>query len=66
MVVLSKSYNFSSNREGKQYLGLDLDWNYEKRKVHLSMLTYFDDALKRFNNKKTATVPALPAHQTIL
>ena len=35
--------------EGKQYLGLDMDWDYNKREVHLSMLTYADDALKGFN-----------------
>ena len=49
MVVLSKSYKISSDWQGKRYLGLDLDWDYEKREVHLSMLTYVDDALKRFN-----------------
>ena len=30
MVVLRKSYKISSDWEGKQYLGLDLDWYYEK------------------------------------
>ena len=60
MVVLIKSYNISSDWEGKQYLGLDLDWNYEKREVHLSMLTYVDDTLKHFNNKK----PRKPQDQT--
>ena len=52
MVVLSKSYKIPSNLERKQYLGLDLDWYYEKREVHFSMLTYIDDALKRSNHKK--------------
>ena len=32
MVALSKIYKISSDWEGKQYLGLDLDWDYERRK----------------------------------
>ena len=52
MVVLIKIYKISSDWEVKQYLGLDLDWDYEKREVHLSMLTYVNDALKRFYHKK--------------
>ena len=52
MAVLRKSYKISSNWEGKLYLVLDLDWDYEKLEVHLSMLNYVDDALKRFNHKK--------------
>ena len=39
MVLLSKIYKNSNDWEGKGYLGLDLDWDYEKREVHLSMLT---------------------------
>ena len=53
MVVLSKIYMISSDWERKQYLGLDLDWDDEKLKVHLSMITYVNDDLKRFNHKKT-------------
>ena len=52
MVVLGKSCKILSNWEGKWYLKLDLDWAYEKRKVHISILTYIDDALKRFNHEK--------------
>ena len=39
MVLLSKIYKNLNDWEGKRYLGLDLDWDYEKREVHLSMLT---------------------------
>ena len=49
MVVLSKIYKIMSNWEGKIYFELDLDWDDEKQKAHLSMLTYVDDALKGFN-----------------
>ena len=53
MVVLSKIYKILKNWEGKQYIGLDLDWDYKKHKVRLSMLTYVDNVLKRFNKRKT-------------
>ena len=49
IVDLIKSYKISRDWEVKRYLELDLDWYFEKREVHLSMLTYIDDALKRFN-----------------
>ena len=64
MVVLSKSYKISSDWEGKQHLGLDLDWNDEKLEVHLSMLTYFDNALKRFNDEKPRKTQDQPYPQT--
>ena len=47
--VLQESYKISTNWEGKCYLELDLDWDYKKREVHLLMLSYVSDALKRFN-----------------
>ena len=50
MVGLSKSYKISSDWEGKRYLGLGLDWDHEKRELHLSMLTYIEDSPKRFNH----------------
>ena len=52
MVVLIKIYKILSEWEEKRYLGLDLDWDYEKREVNLSMLTYVNDTLKLFNHKK--------------
>ena len=41
---------------------MDLDWDYEKHEVHLSMLTYIDDDLKCFNNEK----PRKPQDQPYL
>ena len=40
MTVLKKHYTVSHYWEGKRYLGIDLDWDYERRKVHISMLLY--------------------------
>ena len=39
-----------------------MEWDYEKREVHLSMLTYVVDALKRFNHEK----PRKPQHHPYL
>ena len=35
---------------GKRYLGLDLEWYFAQRRVHISMLKYITDALKIFHN----------------
>ena len=47
-----KNYKILSDWEGKQYLGLDLYLDYEKRKEYLSMITYVKNTIKRFNHKK--------------
>ena len=52
MAVLIKSYKISSKWEGRSYLGLELDWGYENREMHLSMIAYIVDALKRFDHKQ--------------
>ena len=62
MVVLSRSYYISIDWEGERYLGLDLGWDYEKLEMHLSMITYLNDALKSFNHEK----PRKPQHHTYL
>ena len=52
MSVLKSSYKISADWRGERYLGLDLDWDYDKREVRLSMLSYITDALRRFNHAK--------------
>ena len=51
MYVLQDHYKISSDWSGKRYLGLDLDWEYVQRKVHLSIIPYVLDALKCFQHK---------------
>ncbi len=46
MAVLGTHYTILTNDKGKRYLGIGLDWDYEKRTVHLSMLRYVSQALK--------------------
>ena len=59
MTVLSSHYTISSDWTGSRYLGIDLDWDYEKREVHLSILSYVQDALTRFHH----SLPHKPQNQ---
>ena len=40
MAVLGEHYTISHDWKGKLYLGIDLDWDYARREVHLSILLY--------------------------
>ena len=48
---LKKHYEITVEDEGTRYLGITLEWDYVKRKVHLSMPGYVPKALKRFNHE---------------
>ena len=50
MSVLRKHYTISTDKKGKHYLGIDLNWDYECHVVHLSMLSYVPQACKQFNH----------------
>ena len=50
MSVLIESCKISHDWKDKKYLGLDLDWYYSHRKVHLEILPYVTDALTRFRH----------------
>ena len=49
MVILKEDYAISHEWEGSRYLGMNLDWDYDNRKVHLSMLNYVGEAIKPFH-----------------
>ena len=53
MTVLSSHCTISSDWTGSSYLGIDLDWDYEKREFHLSMLSYVQDKLTNFHHSRT-------------
>ena len=57
--TLKKDYDFEEDWEGTRYLGITLDWDYKKRKVHLSMPEYVERALTRFGH----LIPKTPQHQ---
>ena len=44
--TLEENYEISEDWEGKKYCGLTLEWDYEARKVHVSMPGYVQDALQ--------------------
>jgi hypothetical protein len=50
--VIKEHYDCTEDWDGRRYLGITFDWDYEERKVHLSMPDYIPDALKRFNRER--------------
>ena len=51
MAVLKEHYTVTEDWGGTKYIGITLDWDYEGRKVHLSLPGYNTKALKRFNHE---------------
>ena len=47
MSVLKDNHKISRDWKGKRYLGLDLDWDYDQRKIHLLMMPYVTDTFTR-------------------
>ena len=47
---IKKHYDVTVDREGREYLKTELDWDYKNRKVHLSMKPYLEKALRQFDN----------------
>ena len=48
--VLQKFYVVNKDCHGKKYCGINLDWDYDRQEVHLSMAGYFSEALARFHH----------------
>jgi hypothetical protein len=48
--TVQKHYKCSCDWKGEGYCGLTIKWDYEGRKVHLSMLGYVQKALTRFQH----------------
>ena len=62
---LEKHYTVTVDKEGKEFVKIELDWDYEKGKVHLSMKPYLEKALRQFNNmvpskKQDSPYPHVP------
>jgi hypothetical protein len=49
--ALEEHYKLTCDWTGKQYIMITLDWDYNKRHVHLSMQNYGQKALKQFQHK---------------
>jgi hypothetical protein len=48
--MVQKYYTFLFKKEGEQYCGLTIKWDYAGKKEHLSMPSYVEKALKRFQH----------------
>ena len=53
--TVQQYYKCSCDWEGERYCGLTIKWDYEGRKVHLSMLGYLPKALTHFKHPITST-----------
>ena len=65
ITALKKYYDVSVDMEGKEYVKIELDWDYEQGKGHLSMKPYLLKALRQFdnlipNNKQDPPYPHVP------
>lgn len=58
--VLKKHYKVTTNWTGRRYISITLDWDYAKRKVHLSMPGYVAKALKQLGHGKPEKVQHAP------
>ena len=63
--ALESDYKVTTDWTGARYIGITLDWDYERRQVHLSMPNYVRKALKQFQhvqstNKQNAPYPSMP------
>ena len=50
--TLEHHYKVTKDWSGARYIGITLDWDYDNRKVHLSMPGYVKKALKQFQHVK--------------
>ena len=48
--TLEEKYTVTIEWDGKRYIGINLDWDYTRRQVHLSMPGYVKKALKQFDH----------------
>ena len=58
--VLEKFYEVTTDWEGKKYIGLALDWDYEKSEVHVSILGYVKSAAKELDHTPPKRYQKLP------
>ena len=49
--VIQKHYKCSKEWDGKRYIGITLDWDYDRRKVHLSMPGYVKTAITELGHQ---------------
>jgi hypothetical protein len=57
--TLKEHYEVEEDWKRRRYVGITIDWDYKKSKVHLSMPEYVEQALARFGYP----IPDKPQHQ---
>ncbi len=62
--MVQKYYTCLFKKEGERYCGLTIKWDYVGKKVHLSMQSYVDKALKHFQHPPPI-VPQDQPHQHV-
>jgi hypothetical protein len=63
--TLKQDYKIEDDWEGTRYLSITLDWDYKKRKVHLSMPGYVERALTRFRHPMPKQLQHQPHKHTV-
>jgi hypothetical protein len=48
--TLEKYYEVAVDLDRKEFVKIELDWDYENKRVHLSMAPYLQKALRQFDN----------------
>jgi len=48
--TLEKNYDVAVDLDEKEFVKIELDWDYENKRVHLSMAPYLQKALRQFDN----------------
>ena len=49
--IIEENYTVTSEWDGRRYIVITLNWEYNRIQVHLSMLQYVTKALNQFNHK---------------
>ena len=49
--TIEENNTVTSEWDGRQYIGITINWEYKRRQVHLSMPKYVTKSLKQFNHK---------------
>ena len=49
--TIEDNYTVTIEWDGRRYISITLDWDYKRRKVHLSMPNYVTKYLKQFKHK---------------
>ena len=58
--------DLGTEKQGSKFIGITLEWNHEKRRVHLSNQGYVPEALIRFKKERTSKLQDQPHKKNLL